>query len=189
MFWYFLIALGAAWLAQSWFSFKQSQSFGRLFVALRRKGRVAMGRFKGGLVQGAIVLFVIDEAGCILEGHKLQGITVAARFKPFSIYDGQDLHEINPALTKRHGGPAVKAVENARANLRIVSAGGHPPEPPTALSRVMLRLPLPKLKSRQKKSAAPAPIAPLNERIKVSRAQRPGERRSPMEGARMDRTA
>ena len=62
-FWIFLAALGAAWVLQSYLSFKQTQSFTKLFVAMRRRGRVAMGRFKGGIVQGAIVLFGIDADG------------------------------------------------------------------------------------------------------------------------------
>ncbi len=105
MFWIVIISLGVAWLLQSFFSFKQSQAFGKLFVELRRKGRVAMGRFKGGLVQGVIVLFAIDDDGIILEGHKLQGVTVGARFKRFDLYDGQDLHEIDPHLASATAGP------------------------------------------------------------------------------------
>ena len=197
MFWIVIISLGAAWLLQSFFSFKQSQAFGRLFVELRRKGRVAMGRFKGGLVQGVIVLFAIDDDGIILEGHKLQGVTVAARFKRFELYDGQDLHEIDPELSKRHGGPVRKAVENARDNLRIVTAGGHPPEPPTALARLLNRLPMPRFVSRRRKPKAHAAteafagitVAPEQARIKVSRAPRPGADRTPMEGMRTDGAA
>ncbi len=197
MFWIVIISLGAAWLLQSFFSFKQSQAFGKLFVELRRKGRVAMGRFKGGLVQGAIVLFAIDDDGIILEGHKLQGVTVAARFKRFDLYDGQDLHEIDPMRSKRHGGPLRKAVENARDNLRIVTAGGHPPEPPTAMARLLNRLPMPKFASRRRRAKAHAAteafagitVAPEKVRIKVSRAQRPADDRSPAEGLRTDRAA
>ena len=51
MFWLFLIALGAAWVLQSFLSFKQTQSFTKVFVAMRRRSRVAMGRFKGGIVR------------------------------------------------------------------------------------------------------------------------------------------
>ncbi|HMS37248.1 MAG TPA: transcriptional regulator GutM [Arachnia sp.] len=179
MFWIVIISLGVAWLLQSFFSFKQSQAFGKLFVELRRKGRVAMGRFKGGLVQGVIVLFAIDDDGIILEGHKLQGVTVGARFKRFDLYDGQDLHEIDPHLAKRHGGPALKAIENARENLRIVTAGGQPPEPPSALTRLIRRLPTPRfLQERKKAKPAPAaaviPMAPEKARIKVSRTTRSG---------------
>lgn len=193
MFWIVIVSLGAAWLLQYFFSFKQSQAFGKLFVELRRKGRVAMGRFKGGFVQGAIVLFVVDDDGVILEGHKLQGITVAARFNRFDLYDGQDLHEIDPALTKRFGGPAVKAVENARDNLRIVTAGGQPPEPPTALTRLLRRLPTPKFMKTKKAKPAPAAAviskAPDKVRIKVSRTTRSGDDRGPREGSRTDGSA
>ncbi|MFT3888088.1 MAG: transcriptional regulator GutM [Arachnia sp.] len=173
MFWIVVISLGVAWAAQSFFSFRQSQAFAKLFVALRRKGRVAMGRFKGGLVQGAIVLFAVDDDGVILEGHKLQGVTVAARFRPFDLYTGQNLHDIDPELARRYGGPARKAVENARENLRIVTAGGQPPEPPSALTRLMRRLPLPKVKKSKAKASVGAitPIAPATARIKVSRAR------------------
>ena len=182
MFWIVIISLGTAWLLQSFFSFKQSQAFGKLFVALRRKGRVAMGRFKGGLVQGAIVLFVVDSDGIILEGHKLQGVTVAARFKRFDLYDGQDLHEIDPELARRYGGPLRKAVENARDNLRIVTVGGHPPEPPTALARLMRRIPLPSF--RRKKAAEPAsglgvPVAPEPVKIRIARPAAPSHDRQP----------
>ena len=36
-FWIFLAALGAAWVLQSYLSFKQTQSFTKLFVAMRRR--------------------------------------------------------------------------------------------------------------------------------------------------------
>ncbi|MBK7822395.1 MAG: transcriptional regulator GutM [Tessaracoccus sp.] len=194
MFWIVIVSLGVAWVLQSFFSFKQSQAFGKLFVELRRKGRVAMGRFKGGLVQGAIVLFAIDDDGVILEGHKLQGVTVAARFARFDLYDGQDLHEIDPQLAKRYGGPALRAVENARENLRIVTAGGQPPEPPSALTRVLRRLPTPKfVKERKKAKPAPAgaliPKAPEKARIKVSRTTRSADDRGPKEGLRTEGSA
>ena len=190
MFWIVLIALGVAWLAQTWFSFRQSQAFAKLFVSLRRKGRVAMGRFKGGLVQGAIVLFVIDDDGIIQEGYKLQGVTVAARFRRFTLYDGQDLDTIDPADTKKFGGPAVKAVANARSNYQIVQSGGQAPEPPSALSRVLLKLPLPKWgKKKPAPTQAVMPIVPQAQRIKISRTPRAGEDRSPMAGSRYERTA
>ena len=121
--------------------------------------------------------YVSDDDGIILEGHKLQGVTVGARFKRFDLYDGQDLHEIDPHLAKRHGGPALKAIENARENLRIVTAGGQPPEPPSALTRLIRRLPR-FLQERKKAKPAPAaaviPMAPEKARIKVSRTTRSG---------------
>ena len=100
-FWIFLAALGAAWVLQSYLSFKQTQSFTKLFVAMRRRGRVAMGRFKGGIVQGAIVLFGIDADGVITEGHRLNGVTVMARFRGFEDFTGQNIADIDPADADR----------------------------------------------------------------------------------------
>lgn len=187
MFWFLLALLGCAWIAQSWFSFKQSQTFAKLFVALRRRGRVAMGRFKGGLVQGSIVLFVIDDEGTILEGHKLQGITVAARFKPFHLYDGLDLDGIDPEATKKFGRPAVKAVLNARDNYRVIAAGGHAPEPPTPLGRLLQRLPGPKPKRRPVSPVVP--MATPRARIKISRTTSSSDTRRPTKGERIETAA
>ena len=102
-FWFFLIVLGAAWALQSFLSFKQTQAFTKLFVAMRRRGRVAMGRFKGGLVQGAIVLFGIDEDGVITEGRRLNSVTVLARFRSFEEFTGQHLADIDPSVGRVKG--------------------------------------------------------------------------------------
>lgn len=140
MFWLFLIALGAAWVLQSFLSFKQTQSFTKVFVAMRRRSRVAMGRFKGGIVQGAIVLFGIDDDGVIQEGRKLNGTTVLARFRPFDLFDGENLADIEPERAARHGKQVVAAIANARENYRIITSGGHAPEPPSALGRTVERI-------------------------------------------------
>ena len=139
-FWIFITALGAAWVLQSYLSFKQTQSFTKLFVAMRRRGRVAMGRFKGGIVQGAIVLFRIDEDGVITEGHRLNGVTVMARFRGFEDFTGQNIAHIDPADAARHGRQIRNAVANARENYRIITSGGQAPEPPSALARTVDRV-------------------------------------------------
>ena len=139
-FWIFLAALGAAWVLQSYLSFKQTQSFTKLFVAMRRRGRVVMGRFKGGIVQGAIVLFGIDADGVITEGHRLNGVTVMARFRGFEDFTGQGIADIDPADAARHGRQVRHAVANARENYRIITAGGQAPEPPSALARTVKKV-------------------------------------------------
>lgn len=171
MFWMFVILLGSAWAVQTFLSFRQAQSFGRIFVDMRRRGRVGMGRFKGGFVQGAIVLFVIDEEGRIVEGQKLQGVTVAARFKPFDLYDGQLLGAIDAEPARRRFGKSVaRAVGNARENYLVIEAGGHAPEPSTPLGRVVGRLPLPTITRTKKKDTAPIAVS---EPRRISRAPQP----------------
>ncbi|VEP40895.1 MULTISPECIES: transcriptional regulator GutM [Tessaracoccus] len=137
MFWILIVALGLAWIVQSVLSFKQTQAFTRLFVALRRRGRVAMGKFRGGLAQGAIVMFVIDDDGVIVEGQRLHGVTVLARFRAFDAFNGSHIADVDPARASGWGKSMVKAVTNARDNYRIISGGGQAPEPPTALTRAL----------------------------------------------------
>ncbi|MHA6525953.1 transcriptional regulator GutM [Tessaracoccus sp. G1721] len=155
MFWILIIALGLAWIVQSVLSFKQTQAFTKLFVALRRRGRVAMGKFRGGLVQGAIVMFVIDDDGVITEGQRLHGVTVLARFRAFDEFTGSHIADVDPALASPWGRSMVKAVANARDNYRIITGGGTAPEPPTALTRALGRVSAVASRLRRR----PAPIA------------------------------
>ncbi|QXT63446.1 transcriptional regulator GutM [Tessaracoccus palaemonis] len=141
MFWIFIIAIGIAWVAQSFLSFRQTQAFSQLFIALRRRGRVAMGKFRGGLVAGSIVLFLLDDDDRIVEAHRLGGVTVLARFKALAGFDGEHMGSIDPARVRALGKPTLRAVANAVDNFRIITAGGRAPEPPTALARLLDRLP------------------------------------------------
>ncbi len=154
-FWTIVIALGLAWVVQSWLSFKQTQRFTKLFVELRRKGRVAMGKFRGGIVAGSIVMLVIDDDDRVLEGHRLGGVTVLARFKPLDIYNGQYVGMIDPDAVAPLGRPVVRAVTNLRHNYEVVMGGGTPAEPPTAFSRLIDKLPGIKPKERN----LPSPVA------------------------------
>ena len=167
MFWIFVIALGAAWALQSFLAFKQTQAFTQLFVALRRQGRVAMGKFRGGFTAGSIVMFVLDEDDRVAEGHRLAGTTVTARFKSFDDYNGQFVGMIEPEASAQLGRPVVKAVKNLRENYLVVAAGGTPAEPTTALGRALDKLP--GVKPRQRTLASPVATAIHRRKVVVRR--------------------
>lgn len=175
MFWILIISLGVAWTLQSIFSLRQMKAFSNLFVGMRRQGKVCMGKYSGGLFQGAIVLFLLDEDGRIRSGQRLRGVSVAARFQPFDMYDGWFMAEVDPAEAAKLGKPLVKAIENACTNFRIVNGGGQPPEPPTALSRLLAKLPSP---GRRKKKTPDTP---------KTRAPMPVESVAPTSGTRIIR--
>lgn len=155
MFWIFIAAIGIAWVFQSILSFKQTKAFTQLFVDLRGRGRVAMGKFSGGVVAGSIVLFLLNEDDRVVEGYRLGGVTVLARFKRFDLYDGRFMSMLEPREAAHFGKSTVRAVANAHDNYRIVAAGGMPPEPPTAVGRMLDKLPGIKPKRR----AIPNPVA------------------------------
>lgn len=154
MFWAIIISLGIAWALQSVLSLRQLKTFSDAFCGMRRDGRVAMGKFKGAIVSGAIVMFCLDDEDRILYGRRLHGITVLARFHDFDLYNGQLMGEIDHELTRARGRSLTRAVSNARDNFRVHQSGLEPVEPPTALGRLLARLPLPR-----KKKPAPTPVA------------------------------
>lgn len=170
MFWIFIAAIGLAWIAQSILSFKQTKAFTDLFVDLRRKGRVSMGKFRGGLTAGSIVMFVLDDDDRIVEGHRLGGVTVMARFKELDVYNGQFMTMADPAAAAKYGKSVVKAVANARNNYRVHIEGGIPAEPPTAVGRMLDKLPGVKPKHKVMKSPVPLTPAPT-QKIQVRRRQ------------------
>ncbi len=58
-----MILFLAAFMLQYLFTFMQMKDFNRHYGSLRRMGRVAIGKVKGALRAGAIVMFAIDEEG------------------------------------------------------------------------------------------------------------------------------
>lgn len=168
MFWSIAIALGIGFVIQSWLSFRQQKDFAATFVAMRRKGRVVSGKFRGALAQGAIVLFVIDDDATVVEGQVLRGVTVFSRFRPFDLHDGHDVAALDPALAReRYGKSVAKAVANAADNYRVISAGGQAVEPTTAVGRLFDKLPGP---GRKPKPVPEAVVSPPKKTV-VRRGQ------------------
>lgn len=154
MFWLLAIVIAAVWIIQSYLSFWQARAFSRRFIQMRRRGRVAMGKYHGGFSAGSIVMFGLDGADRIREGERLAGVTVWARFKPFDLYNGVHIADVDPEAAKSLGNPLVKAVSNAVENYRIVMAGGEAPEPLTAVGRLVAKLPA----VTPRKRVLPAPV-------------------------------
>lgn len=140
MFWSFLIAFAVVYLTQTLLALRQSKNFADRFTALRRRGRVALGKKQGLVTAGALVLFLIDDDGRIVEGHKLSGVTVLSRFRRFGAFDGLPLATLAPENDRRFTRPVRAAVANARDNFRTVLAGGKPVDPPGPFAEVGLVL-------------------------------------------------
>ncbi|MBF0830769.1 transcriptional regulator GutM, partial [Staphylococcus aureus] len=79
--------------------------FNQTYSEMKKLGRVAIGRRSGRIKAGTIVLFAIDKKGQVLDARRMQGITVAARFKQMPDCIGQDLHYLdsyNPLVRKEN---------------------------------------------------------------------------------------
>ncbi len=149
-FWLLLIALGVAYLAQVGFSILQMQDFSRSYGALRRQGKVAIGKRKNALSAGAIALFLIDKEGIVRAAKGISGITILARFKDIQGFEGLHISKIEEGPMKRLPKGLRLAALNARDNWLTVQLGQVPEDPPGPLTRLISRF------HRNKKTVEPA---------------------------------
>ncbi|MBQ9632840.1 MAG: transcriptional regulator GutM [Lachnospiraceae bacterium] len=135
-----MLALGfvfiVAFIIQSALSMVQMKHFSNEFIALRRRGKVAVGRKSGGFHAGAIVMFLIDEQGIIREGKKLEGVTILARVKDLDGYEGRYIGSLTREDGPRNHRNLCRAIEDAALTYRKFMAGEEIPEPPSPIGRV-----------------------------------------------------
>lgn len=114
-----------AYILQIIFGLKQLKHFNTTYSELRKKGRVAIGRRAGKIKAGTIVMFAVDKSGKVLDARRMQGVTVAARFKTMSDYIGHDIHYFdtyNPLIRKENKLLQI-AIEDAREVFLRTEAG------------------------------------------------------------------
>ncbi len=140
MFWQILIGFALVYVTQTVLALRQSKNYTTTYTSLRRRGRVAIGKKKGLLTTGAIVMFLIDESGTIVEGTRITGVTVLARFRPFPAFDGLPITELEASGDRQLTGSVRAAVNNARDNYLFASTGNVPPEPPGPLTQIADRV-------------------------------------------------
>ena len=138
-YWFLIIVLGVSYLAQVGFSFFQLQDFATTYGGFRRRGKVAIGKRKNALSAGSIALFLVDDAGTIREAKALSGLTVLARFKPLTGFEGMDIERVTEGPLARLPRGLRLAVLNARDNWLTVQLGQIPADPPGPISRLVAR--------------------------------------------------
>lgn len=131
-----LILLGVFYLVNIGLSFKQSKDFANTYVALRKQGKVVIGKFKRLLSSGAIVMFAIDENDVIIDAKVLSGITVFSRFKPLQLFAGIPVANLAAADTSKLPKNIRKSVENASLNYARFMAGAEVSDPAGPWKRI-----------------------------------------------------
>ena len=111
-----VIFIGAAWIAQAFFSYFQMKNFNAEFIRLRRKGKVAIGKIRGKISVGTIVLICIDDNLEIMEAKIITGVTVFAKLKSFKEIEHENLLHINEKIIDKMNPRKKKAVKNAVKN-------------------------------------------------------------------------
>lgn len=129
-------ALLSAFILQFLFQMVQMRSFNKYYTRLRKMGRVAIGKAKGGFHAGAIVMFAIDQDGVILKGCFMRGFTMLARFKDWDFFNGIDVGTITKNDCATIGVSLRRAVLDASSNYNTIMSGGEVLEKPGLLTRI-----------------------------------------------------
>ncbi|MDT2754059.1 transcriptional regulator GutM [Enterococcus pseudoavium] len=110
------IAIGA-YILQIILGMKQIKNFNAVYIRMKRKGKVAIGRRPGKIASGTILLLGVSPDGIIEEAEMMQGISVIARFKARPQFIGMDIHQLleAPMLAKEN-----KLTRQAAANAQKV---------------------------------------------------------------------
>lgn len=136
MFWFAAICFALVYGTNVVLAMMQAKNYTTAYTTLKRRGRVAIGKKKGLVTTGAIVMFLLDADGTVVEGTRLTGITVLARFRPFTEFDGLQLASIAAGNDRRFTRSVRLAVDNARDNYLVWNAGHTPQDPPGPLSQM-----------------------------------------------------
>ncbi|BEU86577.1 hypothetical protein TAMA11512_00410 [Selenomonas sp. TAMA-11512] len=123
MLWTFIAVAAAAWIVQLLLGLFQMRRFTRRVKELRaRCGRVAIGKAKGGLHAGCILLLAIDENYSITYGEILEGVTVFTRFRRYDCLNTLNLLDLSEeelaSLPKQHRIAALSAKEDLTEYLK-----------------------------------------------------------------------
>ena len=100
---------------------------------MKQFGRVVIGRAKGGIRCGSIVMFAVDKNGYILRSVYIKGVSVLSRFKNLEIFNGKNIVELCLVDMNTFPIQVKKAIMNAFHNYVTVVNGGTIKEPKSPL--------------------------------------------------------
>jgi glucitol operon activator protein len=135
--WTVLLAIGLAWGLQSMFGYLQIKHFNQRFIALRKLGRVVVGRNSGRFRAGTVILIVIDHKHNIVKAEKMQGVTVFSRMRNIEGLKGKNLLHLTREDLSKYDKLTAKAIQDAIHNLNITIKGGEIPTKRTWLDAVL----------------------------------------------------
>lgn len=112
-----------AWILQTILGTTQVKNFNKHYMELRNNGKVSIGRSKGMFRTGVVLLMSIDSRRKIKISRKMQGVTIFARFRDFSLLEGQDLLHIDPEVYQQMDRFTKKAFDEAVEVYKKVAKG------------------------------------------------------------------
>lgn len=136
---FILLGIGVT-IANFLFSLIQIKDFNKNYAEMRRKGKVAIGRRRGYIQAGTVVLFLIDNSGIIIDARKIQGVSVFARVRKFAGLQGKSLGDITKKDLNKYNIYMKAAVLDAVKNYNVFKGGGEIKEKDTSLFKGINKL-------------------------------------------------
>jgi glucitol operon activator protein len=118
-----MLAVMVAWILQTVLGVSQVKNFNKHYTEFRKNGRVSIGRSKGIVRSGVVLLMSIDDNRRINIAKKMQGVTILAKFKEYSLLEGQDLLQIEPEVYAKMDRFTKKAFDEAVEIYKRVAKG------------------------------------------------------------------
>ncbi|MCM8710295.1 transcriptional regulator GutM [Clostridium sp. SYSU_GA19001] len=119
-----LIIFGTAmWILNFLFGLMQIKNFNNNYIEMRKRGRVAIGRKKGNFQAGTIIMLLLDEEDRVVEGRKMQGVTVFSKVKEFYGLESKKITEISEEDIKGYNKFMRLAILDAIKNFTAFKGG------------------------------------------------------------------
>ena len=119
-----IIILGAImWILNFILGLIQIKNFNKHYVEMRKLGRVAIGRKKGYLSAGIVIMLAIDDRGDILKTEKIEGISIIARVKEFVGLEGKNIANISQDDLNKYKKLVRIAISDAIKNYNVFKGG------------------------------------------------------------------
>ncbi len=131
----FLIA--GAFIFQLALGYFQIKHFTKVFVEMRRIGKVAIGRRPGKFRSGTIVLFALSDNGTILKAKKMQGVTVFAKACDLHGFTDKNIKTLKEKDINHCNSLLKSAILDATINYKVVMSGEEIPEKQSFLKRMI----------------------------------------------------
>lgn len=135
-----MAVMASAFVLQMVLGHFQIKNFNKGYSELRSLGPVAIGRRAGGFRSGTIVLFALDKRANIIKAKRMQGVTVWAKMKELTGFEGKNLVKLTEADYKQFDKLTRVAICDAIQNYKIIKSGGEIAPKPSLFERVGLSI-------------------------------------------------
>ncbi|MDO5062754.1 MAG: transcriptional regulator GutM [Peptostreptococcaceae bacterium] len=96
----------------------QIKDFQKNARELQHKGKLGIGNVRRKFSAGAIVLLCVDANKIVVEGRLMEGISIFAKFRPYTAYNGSKLTNVLVDVEKKLEEASAKDIPRLQATLK-----------------------------------------------------------------------